>query len=298
MAAARMHDRQVETTTGLVRRLLATQLPHLCDLPIEPVQEAGTDHALYRLGEDLVVRLPIIDWAVEQAETDQRWLPVLAPHLPLQVPVPVAVGQPGEGYPWPWSVVAWIDGETPDGANLDPASAAVDLARFVRALHGIDAAGGPVKSGTMRGVPLANLDAQIRLLIEELRDDIDTVAVTRVWDESVAAPRCNGPWVWIHGDLQPGNLIVRDRRLAAVIDFGGLGIGDPAPDLAPAWNLFDHPTRTTFRDIIGYDDATWARGKGWVLAPALQGLRYYRETRPDLSTAARHRIDAVLADRM
>jgi len=292
-----MHDGQVETTTDLVRRLLARQFPHWSDLPIQPVRESGTDHALYRVGDALVARLPIIGWAVDQVESDQRWLPVLAPSLTQPIPVPVAVGQAGEGYPWPWLVVPWITGETPNGDNLDLASAAVDLAQFVTALHAIAPGDGPVKSGTTRGVPLANLDEGIRQLIEELGADIDTVDVTRVWDEAVAAPRWDGPAVWIHGDLQPGNLIVRGRRLAAVIDFSGLGLGDPAPDLAPAWNLFDDETRWIFRDIVGYDDATWARGKGWVLAPALQGLRYYRNSRPEFVVAARQRIDAVLGDR-
>jgi aminoglycoside phosphotransferase (APT) family kinase protein len=297
VAAVKMHDDQIETTTDLMRRLLATQFPHWSKLPIQPVQESGTDHALYRIGDALVARLPIIEWAVDQAESDQRWLPMLAPSLTLPIPVPVAVGQPGEGYPWPWLVVPWITGETPNGDNLDLASASVTLARFVTALHGIQPGDGPVKSGTTRGVPLANLDEGIRQLIEELGADIDTAAVTRAWDEAVAAPDWDGPPVWIHGDITPGNLIVRNRRLAAVIDFSGLGLGDPAPDLAPAWNLFDHRTRTIFREISGYDDATWARGKGWVLGPALQGLRYYQNSRPDFVAAARHRIDAVLADR-
>jgi len=292
-----MHDGQIEPTTDLVRRLLETQFPDLSDLPIQPLAESGTDHALYRLGDGLVARLPIIDRAVDQAESDRRWLPMLEPHLTLPIPVPVAVGQPGEGYPWPWSVVPWIAGEIPKGDNLDLASAAVDLAQFVKALHGIPTAGGPVKSGTTRGVFLGNLDGGIRPLIEELQNEIDATAVTRVWDAAVAAPRWDAPLVWIHGDIQPGNLIVRERRLAAVIDFSGLGLGDPAPDLAPAWNLLDQGTRAIFRNTIGYDDATWARGKGWVLAPALQGLRYYRSTRPDFVVAARHQIDAVLADR-
>lgn len=297
VGAARMHDGQVETTTDLVRRLVAAQLPHLAHLPIQPVAESGTDHALYRLGEELLARLPIIDWAVDQAETDKHWLPVLAPHLPLPVPVPVAVGQPAQDYPWPWSVVPWIPGDTPKGDNLDLPTAAVDLARFARALHGIPADGGPVKTGSSRGVPLASLDVGIRRLIQELGDEIDRAAVTRVWDEAVSAPGWDAPLVWIHGDLQPGNLIVRERRLAAVIDFSGLGLGDPAPDLAPAWNLFDRRTRIIFRDAIGYDDATWARAKGWVLAPALQGLRYYRHSRPGFTAAARDRIAAVLSDR-
>jgi aminoglycoside phosphotransferase (APT) family kinase protein len=291
-----MHEGEVTTDVDQVRRLVAHQFPQWADLPVSPVAESGTDHALYRLGDDLVARLPIIDWAVDQSGSDQRWLPFLAPRLPLTIPVPLAVGQPGGGFPWPWSVVPWIAGETPNGHNLDLGSAAPVLAEFVQALHGIDPAGAPVKSGTQRGVPLANLDSGIRSLVEELREEIDVAAVTRAWEEAVAAPPWDGPLVWLHGDLQPGNVIVQGRRLAAVIDFGGLGLGDPAPDLAPAWNMFDHRTRTIFRETVGYDDATWARGKGWVLAPALQGLRYYRSSRPDLVAAARERIDAVLSD--
>lgn len=292
-----MHDGQVGTSVDLVRRLLTTQLPHLAGLPIRPVDEAGTDHALYRLGADLVVRLPIIEWAAEQAERDQRWLPVLAPHVTLAIPVPVAVGRPGEGYPWPWSVVPWIEGETPDADNLDLEAAASDLADFVRALHAVPTTGGPWTSGTDRGVPVDRLDVGVRPLLAELKDEIDAGAVTRVWDEAMAAPRWDAPPVWIHGDIAPGNLIVRDRRLSAVIDFGALGLGDPAPDLAPAWNLFDAGTRAVFRASVGYDDATWARAKAWVLAPALNGLRYYRTSRPDLAATARRQIDAVVGDR-
>lgn len=291
-----MHEGQIETSSDLVRRLLAAQCPHLAGRRVTPVQESGTDHALYRLGDDLLARLPIIGWACSQAASDRRWLPLLARHLPLQIPVPVHLGEPGEGYPWPWSVVPWIAGQTPHGTNLDVADAAVDLAIFVTALHGVPIDGGPVTSGTDRGVPLSNLDEQIRHVINELRHEIDAVAVSAAWDDAVAAAPWDDPLVWIHGDLQPGNLIVRDRRLVAVIDFGGLGLGDPAPDLAPAWNLFDRTTRHVFRHAIGYDDATWARAKGWVLAPALQGLGYYRHSRPDLAAAARHRIDAVLDD--
>jgi aminoglycoside phosphotransferase (APT) family kinase protein len=294
---ARMHEEQVETSSDLVRRLLAAQFPHLSGLPVRPVAEQGTDHALYRLGNGLVVRLPIIDWAVEQAERDHRWLPVLAPHLPLAVPVPVVVGTPGEGYPWPWSVVPWLPGRSADRDHLDPQQAATDLARFIRALHGVDPTSGPVKSGRQRGAPLDNLDADVRGQLKELGDEIDTAAVTRVWDAAVTAPVWDGPPVWMHGDISPGNLIVRAGRLAAVIDFSGLGIGDPAPDLIPAWNFFHDRSRAVFREHVGYDDATWARAKGWVLAPALTGVRYYLGSRPDLVAFARRQINAVLSDR-
>lgn len=291
-----MHEDQVPTSVDLVRRLVAAQHRRWADLPVQPVADAGTDHALYRLGADLLVRLPVVGWAEGQADSDARWLPVLAPHLPLELPVPVAVGEPGEGYPWRWSVVRWIDGRAAEPHRLDLATAARDLAALVRALHAAPTEGAPAKSGTDRGVPLRRLDAMIRTVLHELRQELDTVAVARAWADAVDADVWAGDPVWIHGDLQPGNLIARDGSLAAVIDFGGLGIGDPAPDLAPAWNLFDAETRGTFLDAVGYDDATRARARGWVLAPALTGLGYYRDTRPDLATAGRERIEAVLAD--
>jgi len=290
-----MHEGQVETTPQLVRDLLESQFPDLAGLPIRRV-ESGTDHDLYRVGDDLVARMPIIDWAVDQAEADERWLPMLAPHLPLPIPETVAVGRPGADFPWRWSLVRWIDGETPDEHNLDPVEAAAELGRFVVALHRAPTAGGPLKSGTSRGAPLANLDAHIRRLIVEL-DEVDVPAVAKAWDDAAAAPAWDRPPVWIHGDIQPGNLIVRERGLVGVIDFGGLGLGDPAVDLAPAWNLFDDEARDVFRQVVGYDEATWTRGQGWVLAPALQGLGYYRETKPDFAEACRLRIAAVLADR-
>lgn len=289
-----MHRGQVPVTLEQVRALVADQFPHWAGLVVTPVLDSGTDHALYRLGDALVVRLPIIGWAVEQVENDQHWLPMLASRLTLRVPIPAALGKPGQGYPWPWLVVPWIIGQTPSGTNLDMQSAAEDLGRFVTSLHEVSTGGGPVKTGTARGAPLVNLDEGIRALIEGHADEIDVGGVRRVWDEAVSAPPWDGPRVWIHGDLTPGNLIVHERRLAAVIDFSGLGLGDPAPDLAPAWNLFDGSSRAIFRDTVGYDEATWSRAKGWVLAPALQALGYYRHSRPEFVTAALQRIGAVL----
>jgi aminoglycoside phosphotransferase (APT) family kinase protein len=282
-------------TLEQVRALVASQFPHWAGLVITPVLDSGTDHALYLLGDALVVRLPIIEWAVEQVETDQNWLPILAPQLTLRVPIPAGIGEPGQGYPWPWLVVPWISGQTPSSTNLDMHRAAKDLGNFITSLHAAShSGGGPVKTGTARGAPLVNLDEGIRALIKEHADEIDIGAVRSVWDEAVSAPPWDGPRVWIHGDLTPGNLIVHERRLAAVIDFGGLGLGDPAPDLAPAWNLFDGSSREIFRDTVGYDEATWSRAKGWVLAPALQALGYYRHSRSEFVTAALQRIGAVL----
>ncbi len=300
MAATKMHAGEVMTDAGLVRRLLAGQFPRWADVSITPVPSAGTDNALYRLGEDLVVRMPRIAWATGQIDKERRWLPYLAPHLPLAIPSQVAVGEPAEGFPWRWSVYRWLDGEN---ATLDrlsgPDRAARDLAHFVRALQAVDPAGGPrpEPGGFGRGVPLAEREAGTREAIAACQGLIDTRAATVAWEAALAAPAWQGPPVWLHGDLQSGNLLARQGRLSAVIDFGALTVGDPACDLMVAWNLFTARSRAAFRKAISVDDATWARGRGWALSPALVALPYYRETNPVLAAIARHAIAEVLADR-
>jgi len=256
-----VHADEVPTSVDLVERLVADQFPVWRDLPVSRVTEFGTDHALYRIGDELVARLPIIGWSVDQVESDRRWLPVLAPRLPVAVPAPVAVGEPGHGYPWPWLVVPWLEGETPTDTNTDWLDLADDLAAFVTALRGIDTSGGPLKTDGARGVPLATVDASVREWIPRL-DDLDHARVLAAWEDAVTAPPWDGPPTWMHADLMAGNLLVRDRRLAAVIDFGGLGLGDPAPDLIAAWVLFSSAARDRFRDAVQADDAMWRRGRG------------------------------------
>lgn len=291
-----MHADQVPVDAGLVAALLRDQQPELADLPIRPVAEAGTDHQLYRLGDDLVVRMPIIGGAAEQAASDWRWMPRFAPHLPLQLPEPVALGEPGHGYPYPWLVVRWIAGERVSEHNLDPEPAARDLARFVTALRGLDATDAPIPVGTERGTPLARLDAPFRTTLAGLDPElgVDRAAVERVWTEAVAAPAWEGPPTWFHGDLLRGNLLARNRHLVAVIDFGTLAAGDPAPDVCPAWTVFTGAARTAYREALGVDEAMWRRAKGWTIVPAVNGIGYYRHTRPDLSALAREHIEAVL----
>lgn len=299
MTTTKMHADEVETDAALVRRLLAAQFPRWAHLPIAPVPSAGTDHALYRLGEDKVVRLPRIHWAVGQADKEQRWLPWLAPHLPLAVPVPLAVGAPGAGYPWRWSVYPWLDGENASLDRLaDPHQAAADLAGFVAALQRIDASDGPPPGdhNSWRGVPLAARDEATRAAIAALRGALDTDALTAAWEAALATPAWAGRSVWLHGDLQAGNLLAQDGRLSAVIDFGCLGVGDPACDVMPAWTLFTAATRPAFRAALAVDDATWARGRGWALSFGLIALPYYWDTNPGLAAIARHAIAEALAD--
>jgi aminoglycoside phosphotransferase (APT) family kinase protein len=293
-----MHADEVATDASLVRRLLAARFPHWADLSITPVPSAGTDNALYRLGEDMVVRLPRIHWAVDLVEKECRWLPYLAPRLPLAIPVPLATGEPGEGYPWHWSVYRWLDGENATVERIaDSGQAATDLARFLTALQGIDATGGPPAGSAnfFRGVPLAARDAGVRAAIAAADGLIDTEAVTAAWETALRAPPWQKPPVWVHGDLSSGNLLAVQGRLSAVIDFGCLGVGDPACDLIIAWEIFSGDSRDRFRAALAVDDATWARGRGWALT-SVGALSYYRDTNPALVAISRRKIDAVLAD--
>jgi aminoglycoside phosphotransferase (APT) family kinase protein len=246
------------------------------------------------VGDDLLVRLPRIEWAVTQVESDRRWLPRLAPALPVPVPAPLAVGEPGCGYPWRWSVVPWLRGDNPP-VGADEALAA-DVAGFVTTLHAADPVDGPVKTGAERGGPLAGRDEITRAAIDELGDRIDGPAVLAAWEQAVSArPATRAPG-WVHGDLEPGNLLVEGGRLVGVIDFAGLGLGDPAVDLLPAWSLFEEPARQAFRAAIGADDDLWARGRGWALTTALLALPYYWSTWPAMVQRSQDKIAAVLID--
>jgi aminoglycoside phosphotransferase (APT) family kinase protein len=299
MPAGRMHADEIDTDASLVRRLLAAQFPQWADLPIEPVHSAGTDNAIYRLGRDMAVRLPRIHWATGQVDKEHQWLPRLAPLLPLIIPVPLAKGEPAEGYPWQWSVYRWLEGENATIERIaDPLQAATVLAQFVAALQRIDPTGGPPSGphNFFRGVPLETRDSHTRTAIEALHGILDTDAASAAWEAALQASAWRHPPVWIHGDLQSGNLLVVQGRLSAVIDFGGLGVGDPACDLIVAWNLLSAETRDVFRAALRVDDATWARGRGWALSVGLIGLPYYLDTNPEFVRYARHMIDEVLAD--
>ncbi len=298
-APGKMHEDEVDTDVSLVARLLASQFPRWADLPLVPIQPSGTDNAIYRLGDDMAVRLPRIHRAVEQVDKEQRWLPRLAPHLPLAIPVPLARGVPGEGYPWPWSVYRWLEGEsaTPEGI-ADADQVALELARFIVALQRIDPAGGPAPGSHnfSRGVSLATRDVETRAAIAALEGTLDVHAVTAVWDAALRAPQWHRSPVWIHGDLQSGNLLTTQGRLSAVIDFGGLGVGDPACDLIAAWELLAAETRDAFRAALPIDDATWTRGRGWALSIALIFIPYYLTSNPRGVANARRVVDEALAD--
>jgi len=296
MGATRMHADEVPTDVALVRRLLAQQFPEWAGLPIELVESYGTDHDIYRLGDHLAARLPRIGWATGQAAQEAEWLPKLAPHLPLALPVQLAMGRPAEGYPFDWSVYEWLPGENANGTIDDLDQAAVDLAAFVQALRRVSTTGAHPRARGRRGGPLAESNESVRRSIVELGKRFDGAAVLRSWQESLDAPAWEGREVWVHGDLLPGNLLVVDGRLSSVIDFGGLNVGDPACDLQPAWNLFAGSSRARFLAELEVDRASWLRGRGWALYQAVSALPYYWDTNPGMIRQASHALTQVLAD--
>jgi aminoglycoside phosphotransferase (APT) family kinase protein len=294
-----MHADEIEIDAPLVGRLLRAQFPQWAELPIEPVEPRGTDNAIYRLGEELAVRLPRTPRTVATLEKERTWLPRLAPHLPLAVPIPLAEGAPGDGYPWTWSVYQWLEGENATVAGLaDPMQAAADLAEFVSALQRIDPTGGPPPGAHnfFRGVALEARDEGVRSSIAKLGDEIDAAVVTAVWEEALWAPLWERPPVWIQSDLDARNVLVEGGRLSAVIDWGGLGVGDPACDAMVAWKLFSGEARECFRHVLAVDEATWTRARGWALSQALGALSYYTlETNAVLVQESRRWLAEALA---
>lgn len=282
----------------LVRRLLEDQLPQWSHLPLAEIASAGTDNAIFRLGTDMCVRLPRMALAAGQVGKEQDWLPRFG-QLPLDIPAPLAKGKASEAYPWDWSVYTWIKGDVATTNRIaDMGEAATTLAAFIVALRETVATGGPLSGphNEYRGVDLALRDAVTRKSMEALRNEIDLPAVTEIWETALATPVWSGPPVWIHGDIHSGNLLAREGRLCAVIDFGLMGVGDPACDLMVGWNLLSADAREPFRQQAHVDDATWARGRGWALSVALVALAYYRTRNDDLTQRSRHTIHEVLAD--
>lgn len=284
--------------TALVARLVAGQFPEWAGLAVRPVPNDGWDNRTFRLGDRLSARLPSAEGYVLQVEKEHRWLPVLAPALSLPIPVPVARGNPAAGYPWPWSVYEWLDGETAALDRIDDLTEfARTLAEFLIELAAIDSRGGPgpgPHNGHRGGDP-SFYDGETRAAIVSLGDRIDGAAATRVWDAALATRWTHEP-VWFHGDVAVGNLLVRNGRLSAVIDFGTSGVGDPACDLVIAWTLLDGRSREEFRSTLAPDDGTWARGRGWALWKALIVAAGAAGTNSPGIGRSLEVIDRVLAD--
>jgi aminoglycoside phosphotransferase (APT) family kinase protein len=283
---------------SLARRLVDSQFPQWSDLPIAEVEVDGWDNRTFRLGSELTVRLPSGDWYAQQVAKEQRWLPVLAPRLPLPIPAPVARGEPDSGFPYPWSVYRWLDGELASKARIaDLTGFATTLAGFLSALGRIDATGGPEpgQHNFFRGGPLSTYADETHEAIDALGAEVPRDRVERVWEDAMATSWDRDP-VWLHGDVATGNLLVRDERLAAVLDFGSSGVGDPACDVVIAWTFLSGASRDRFRADLGVDAATWSRGRGWGLWKALISLVGHLENDSPDAALARRDIEQILAD--
>jgi aminoglycoside phosphotransferase (APT) family kinase protein/putative intracellular protease/amidase len=281
---------------ALVRRLVARQFPKWADLPIVPVMPGGRDNRTFRLGDNMLVRLPSASEYAAQVEKEQCWLPRLAPSLPLTIPTSLATGQPAEGYPWKWSVYRWLEGE-PLANNADHCEVASSLAQFLTALQRIDPTGGPSAGphNFYRGGPLTTYDEQSRQAMTALKDRIDADAATKVWETALAS-EWHGPPKWVHGDIAASNLLVNAGRLSAVIDFGQLGVGDVACDVAIAWAHFEGRSRDAFLESLSVDSGTSARARGWALWKALIVAAALVEATVSEQLQAITTIDQVLAD--
>ena len=293
-----LNDDKVTIDVSLVRRLITTQFPQWADLPITPVEFGGWDNRTFHLGDHKVVRLPSDVEYSGQVEKEQHWLPKLAPFLPLPIPTPLAMGEPAEGYPWYWSIYRWLEGNTASIERIaDLCQFAKTLAEFLLSLHRIDCTGGPMAGpqNFYRGGPLSIYDDEARQAIKILANEIDADTAMSVWTTALSSTWQNPP-VWVHGDIVAGNLLVEDGQLSAVIDFGSMGIGDPACDLAIAWTFFTRESRDVFRKNLPLDSATWARGRGWALWKVLIICAELPGTNPLEKAKSRRVIDEVLAE--
>ncbi|MGN6684613.1 MAG: aminoglycoside phosphotransferase family protein [Devosia sp.] len=298
MREEKLRAGKFDVDVPLVERLVATQFPQWAGLPIRPVERDGWDNWTFHLGNDMKVRLPSAMGYAEQAEKEAYWLPRLAPHLPLPVPVPIGIGRPAEGYPCPWSIYRWLEGEPVTRENVDDAvQFGWDLAKFLIALQRIDATGGPPpgQHNYFRGADvMAAYGDEARRSIDSIAETIDAPAAHAVLDAAAAAP-FTGPPVWLHGDIAAGNLLQCEGQLAAVIDFGGCAVGDPACDLVIAWVFLDGAGRDSFRLSMPADDAMWARARAWALWKAALMLANGMVDNPS-ENAPRAVIDAVIAE--
>jgi aminoglycoside phosphotransferase (APT) family kinase protein len=291
-------DGRAGIDAALVKRLLETQFPQYAGLPVAPVEEDGWDNRTYRLGETMTVRLPTAAGYVPAVAKENEWLPRLASQLPVAIPPILGLGEPGEGYPYPWSIRGWLPGESATRAPIaDLPRFADSVAGFLRALQKCDTAGAPEagQHSWYRGTSPGYYDAETRRCLAALTGVVDTDRATRVWETALAA-EWRGTPVWFHGDIAVGNLLVSDGSLSAVIDFGTSGVGDPACDLVIAWTKFAGDSRAAFRTAMDCDEAMWARARGWVLWKTLLVVSQIIDSDPDEAAASRRLIEDVLDD--
>lgn len=289
-------DTKLTVDKILVRDLIATQFPQWKNLKIQPVATSGWDNVTFHLGNNMLVRLPSAKVYELQVEKEHKWLPVLGPELPLPIPMPIAMGEPSEIYPLKWSVYRWLEGEALASAkNINLTTIASSLARFLTVFQRIDATGGPLPGlhSFYRGGELEVYDDETRKAIDCLKNKINAPIATEIWERAIET-KWDHPPVWVHGDISRGNLLVKEGKLCAVIDFGQLAIGDPACDLALAWTLFKGESRQAFKRNLQLDSDTWLRGLAWTLWKALIEAAGFTNPNNAESKRALYIIDEVI----
>lgn len=294
-----MHENELEIDENLVKELLTTQCPDWAHLPLKAITSSGTENALFRLGGDYVIRLPRVEWVTgsvnKSIDKEYKWVSKIAQFLKIPLSEPLFKGRSHKNYPWSWIIAKWNDGDNPCFEKENEYKIlAEDLACFLNELHAIKLPNGPA---SRRGVSLKLLDEETRKAIGELKGEIDIQPVTFLWTQLSNIPSWNRDSVWVHGDFLPGNILVQNGRLNAVIDFSDVGIGDPACDLIVAWSLLNSYSRKYFKENLDHiDEDTWERGRGWALSIALIMLPYYKNSNPILASLARKMIENVLCD--
>ncbi|MDG4787943.1 aminoglycoside phosphotransferase family protein [Micromonospora sp. WMMD1102] len=290
--------RRIAIDVQQVRRLVVNQFPQWADLPVRPVANGGWDNLTFHLGTQKLVRLPSAAEYAEAVDKEHRWLPVLAPHLPLPIPTPLVRGEPDADYPFPWSIYEWLPGEPASADRIvDPSRFALDLAEFLAALQNVDTTDGPRpgQHNWYRGGTLRTYDGVARRALTTLDGHVDVDLAREIWKSALDA-RWDGVPSWFHGDIAAGNLLLDDGKLAAVIDFGTCGVGDPACDLAIAWTLLSPEGRQVFRDRLSVDDATWARGRGWALWKTLVTCANTPGDEEDSAASAMRVLDEIFEE--
>jgi aminoglycoside phosphotransferase (APT) family kinase protein len=287
-------------TPKTAQALITEQFPQFAHLEIRPVDHGGHDNRTFRLGNEMSIRLPSAEEYVRQVEKEQQWLPKIAAHLPLSIPRPIAMGRPSACYPWSWSIYQWLEGESANTLALSDAhlvGIAEQLAHFLKAFHQFDGEGAPAPGlhNWWRAAHTSVYDAETRSLIETLQDFIDVNQARSLWQRAIDSKWEKDP-VWVHGDVSSGNILVKENKLTAVIDFGCMGIGDPACDLTIAWTFFRGKSRAAFKTNLPLDEETWARARGWAMWKALYEISVLEEKNGPALAKQLQIIDAVLEE--
>lgn len=286
---SKLHKDEIDISEEKVYSLLKEQKPEWAECSIQRIESSGSDNALFRLGDDFLMRMPRIEWAVSSILKEAEWVPKIASNISIPISESVFTGLPSKLYPWHWLILPWYEGQNPEFEKADElGKLAGDLANFCNQIHALSLPRGPL---SRRGIALNEIDIQTRQSLSMLGDEVDVARVERLWKSFCALPTWAHAPVWLHGDLHQGNMVTQNGRLAAVIDFSDVGIGDPACDYIAAWSLFGPQSRATFkRNIALLDENTWQRGRGWALSIALIMLPYYRDTHPPYASLARRII--------